>query len=239
MKYIERMSVRNLAVVTLSMLALVVLSASAAYAATTGSLRITGVVKNGTAHPSDFTLQIKSGNSTISASGDTITLSGLSATTHTITKIDGPAGYNVVWSGDCSAQGTVMIVPNITQECTATYVLGSLGSIKVNIVVKGGTATPSDFTVHLKKSGEPDTGSPSGSGSVVTFSQLAPGAYTIIGSTPPAGYSLVWSGACDSQGNVTVVGSATSTCTATNTYSSTSGGGSGRTRTPSLPRPGR
>ncbi|MDO8552837.1 MAG: hypothetical protein Q7S01_04950 [bacterium] len=120
-----RMSARNLLLVALSILAAMALYVSVAYAAATGSVRITGVVVNGTAHPSDFTLQIKNGNSVMSASGDTITFSGLNRGTYTITKTDGPSGYKVVWSGDCSAQGSVTILPGTTKLCTASYVLGS------------------------------------------------------------------------------------------------------------------
>lgn len=227
-------------IVAVSVLALVALSASVTYAATTGSLKILNVVKNGTAHPSDFTLEIKSGGSTISASGDTLIFSGLTAGTHTITKTDGPAGYSVVWSGDCTPQGTVVIVPTIMKVCTATYVLGPVGALKVNTVIQGGTAVATDFTVHLKKSGEPDTGAPSGSGSAVTFNNLTPGAYTVIQSPPLANYTVSWSGACNSLGNVTVVGDRTVTCTITHTFVPTGGsGGSGRPERPPSVRPPR
>jgi len=232
MKYNGIVSVGNFvvvffAVLLVSILAFLVLYAPA-YAALTGGVKITGVVKNGTANPSDFTLQIKSGNSTVSASGNVIVLNGLIAgDTYTITKTEGPSGYSVVWSGDCSAQGTVTILPSIMKNCTATYVLGPVGALRVNTVIKGGTAVAADFTVHIKKSGESDTGNPSGSGSTITFSDLLPGVYTVIQSTPLAGYSVTFGGGCNSQGNITVVGNSTATCTITNTFSSGSGGGSG------------
>ncbi|RJR13349.1 hypothetical protein C4585_02210 [Candidatus Parcubacteria bacterium] len=217
------MSGKKLAIVALLVFACAVASVSGTYAASSGSVKITGVVNGGRAQPSDFTLQIRFGNSSVSGSGNNITFSGLAAGFQTITMSEGPAGYRVAWSGDCNSQGTVLVIPNITRNCTATYVYGSLGTIVVNTVVNGGTATASDFTVHLKKEGEADTGSPSGSGSVVTFDQLIPGEYTVIQSTLPAGYTAVWSGACD-DGNVTVVGNRTATCTVTNTYTSASEG---------------
>lgn len=250
MNYHKNISAKNFAAAALSALALAALSAPLAYAAATGGVKITGVVRDGTAHPSDFTLQIKNSNSTIEGSGDTLIFSGLSAGTYTVTKSAGPSGYSIVWSGDCNPQGSVTIVPNMTKQCVATYVFGPVGSIKVNTVIKGGTATASNFTVHLKKSGQPDTGSPSGSGNTVTFDQLTPGAYTVIESAPPTGYSVSWSGACDTQGNVTVAANATATCTVTNTFTPppppppppVTGGGdnSGRSRGGSIPpRPSR
>lgn len=233
MQHLKTVLARNfvLAVIAVvSIIFLTIVSIPSAQAALTGGVKVTNVVKNGTANPSDFTLQIKFGNSTVSGSGNTIIFSGLTAgNTYTITKTEGPAGYSVVWSGDCSSQGTVLIVPNITRNCTATHVFGPVGILKVNVVVIGGTALPTDFTVHLKKSGEPDTGSPSGSGSVVTFSDLAPGDYKVIQSPLPLGYTLSWSGACDADGDVTVRAGRTVTCTATNTFSAQSDEGSGRT----------
>lgn len=238
MNYIGRLSGKHRVIAVLSILVLGLLTASITYAAGAGSVRVTNVVLNGTAHPSDFTLQIKSGNTTSSGSGDVVTFSGLSSGAHTITKVGGPSGYSIKWSGDCNAQGVVTIISNVTKRCTASYLLGSVGSIKVNVVVSGGTATPSDVTVHIKKNGEADTGSPSGSGGAITFSDLIPGGYRVIAS-PLTGYTASWSGACNSQGNVTVAGDATATCTLTNTYSSNSGGRTDRDRTTRAPRTSR
>lgn len=222
----------------LAALALLALTATGAYAATTGSLKITASVLNGTASASDFTLQIKSGNSTVSASGNSLTFSGLPAGTVTITKSDGPSGYNVVWGGDCTPQGTVTIIPNILRQCTATFMLGSVGTIQVNTVVQGGTAQAQDFSVHLKKSDQPDTGSPSGTGDSVTFNNLVPGTYTVIPSPAPAGYTRTFSGACNSQGTMSVQGDRTATCTVTYTFSG-GGSGGGRTDRPPTTRPPR
>ncbi len=238
MKYAQSSSL-SFVIAFLSLCTALVLSTTIAYAATTGSLKVTTAVQNGPATPSSFTLQIKVGNSTVSASGNSLTFSGLPAGTHTITKTAGPAGYNVVWGGDCTSQGTFMIIPNLLTQCTATFVLGSVGTLKVNTVINGGTAMQSDFTVHLKKSNEPDTGSPSGSGSTVTFNNLIPGSYSVIQSPPLDGYTLTWSDACNSQGTVTVVGDRTVICTITHTFSSHNSGGSGRTDRTPVVRPGR
>lgn len=229
---------RNFAIALTSLVALTVLTTVAAHAAVTGSLTITSVVHNGPAHPSDFTLEIRNGNSIISASGNTLVLSGLTAGTYTIRKTEGPSGYSVVWSGDCSPQGTVTIIPTVMRNCTATYVLGSVGTLQVNTVVKGGPALVADLPVHIKKSGEPDTGSPSGSGSTVTFDSLLPGTYTVVPAPAPEGYTRTFSGACNSQGTVTVQGDKTVTCTVTYTFS-TSGSGGSRPERPVPTRPPR
>lgn len=229
---------KSIVAVALSLLTLLAFTTLPADAATTGGLKITIVVQGGTARPSDFTLQIKNGNSTISGSGNNMTFSGLPAGTYTITNTSGPSGYRVEWSGDCTAQGTVTIVPPLIKLCTATFIFGPVGSIRVNTVIVGGTAVQSDFAVHVKKGDLPDTGSPSGTGSVVTFGNLTPGGYTVIQSPAPLGYTVTWSGACNALGNVTVVANTTATCTVTNTFGTGTGGGdAGRVRPPNPPRP--
>ena len=90
------------------------------------------------------------------------------------------------------------------------------GNVQVTESVVGGTASPSDFTVSV--SGGANVGTLTGSGNVITFSQLIPGTYTLSEVNSPAGYHVTWGGSCDAQGNVTVVSNATAACTATNTF---------------------
>ena len=212
-----------------------------AHAAVFGSVKVTGVVSSGTATPSDFDISIKkSGSATglSSGSGNIVTFSLLTPGTYTVSSTGGPAGYSATWSGACDTQGNVAVTANVEAQCTVTYSLGPVGSIKVTEVVVGGTANPSDFGVHLKKSGSVDTGSPSGSGAVITFGNLSPGGYSIIQSALPSGYHAILSGNCDTLGNITVVANATANCTITNIFSSTGGGGTGGGRT-RPPRPTR
>ena len=220
------------AVACLTILILYANSGTALAAAGSSAVVLNASVSGGTAVASDFTVQIKNSVNnigTLTGAGNTITFSSLQPGTYTLSEVSGPSGYVPVWGGDCNAQGTVTIAANATARCTVTYTFGSFGTIQVLEVVSGGTAKPTDYTVHLKKSGQTDTGSPSGSGAVVTFGQLAPGGYTIIEAGGPAtGYNTTWSGACNSQGNITVSSNTTSTCTITHTFvPPTTGGGSG------------
>ncbi len=251
----ERMSVRTIAgLCALSMLALAgitLLRAAPVHAITSGfgSVKVTEVVQGGgTATPSDFEVSIKksggANTGTLSGSGEVITFSSLTPGMYTLSESGGPSGYSTSWSGDCNAQGMIMVIVNVASVCTITHTFGAVGSIQVHEIVSGGTASPSDFTVHIKKSGAPDTGTPSGSGNLITFDQLTPGFYTVIESGGPSGYTVSWSGSCDSQGNVLVVANTTASCTITHTLIDTGGrggrGGDGSDRTNNRPpRPGR
>lgn len=101
-----------------------------------------------------------------------------------------------------------------------------LGSVRIQVVVVGGTAHASQFPLKIKKNGPVDTGSISGSGTTVIFSSLTPGTYTIT-STGPSGYRASWSGDCNSHGEVAIGLGTEATCTLTQTYGTTAGGGGG------------
>lgn len=101
-----------------------------------------------------------------------------------------------------------------------------LGSVRIQVVVVGGTAYASQFPLKIKKNGPVDTGSISGSGTTVTFSSLTPGTYTIT-STGPSGYRSSWSGDCNSHGEVVIGLGTEAACTLTQTYGTTAGGGGG------------
>lgn len=223
MRYLVALSVLTLA-----------LTGTSAHAATTGSVRITSTVAQGTANPSDFTLEIRSNGSRVSATGNTIVFGGLTPGVVTIAKTDGPSGYRVVWGGDCSPQGTVTIVAGAVRECTATYTLGRSGTLKVDTIVSGGTALPGDATIELRKDGAIVR---TGSGATTLFDNLAPGTY-VVSATPIANYTVAISGACGSQGAVSVLNNQTITCTVTYTYRGSSST-DGRTDRGTTPRTGR
>ncbi len=243
MEYIERVSVRSTAVIGMVVLlmcaGLVLLEWNTAHAAGGfGSLTVMEVVSGGMASPSDFTVEITQSGTTnggvLSGSGDVITFTRLLAAPYILTE-SGPPGYSVSWSGNCTVQGAVTIAASEEAVCTATNTFTPTGSIKIVDIVSGGSATPTDFTVHLTKSGSADTGVPSGSGSPILFTQLIPGTYTLSESGVPSGYSTSWSGACDAQGSVAVVANTTATCTLTNTFSAS--GGTGTSSRTSRPTP--
>lgn len=108
----------------------------------------------------------------------------------------------------------------------ASAAVSPLGSVKVQVVVVGGTANASQFPLKIKKNGPIDTGSVTGSGNTVTFSSLTPGSYTIT-STGPSGYRGTWGGDCDSRGELTIGMGDVAACTLTQTYGTSSGGGGG------------
>ena len=83
----------------------------------------------------------------------------------------------------------------------------------------GGTAVPSNWSIHVKSSGSDVSGSPqAGDDTTGTSYTLAPGGYVASETGGPSGYTgPTFGGDCDSSGNVTVVDGQTKTCTLTNT----------------------
>lgn len=111
--------------------------------------------------------------------------------------------------------------------------------------VQGGTATSSDFDIHILRSGVDVTGSPfAGSWTGTTF-ELGEGFYTVTESGGPDGYTPQFSGACDSEGRVGLTLSSEAVCRITNVFTATStppdtstttpptGGGGGEDNPPS------
>src|SRR3989344_8359410 len=112
-------------------------------------------------------------------------------------------------------------IPHLTaDECDAPPPAGS-GTLKVvKIVAGGGSASPSDFSLHVKSGGTDVGGSPQpGSVAGTSYVGLAPGEYT-VSETGPANYTASFIGACNSSGVVTVPDSLIPVvCTITNTFS--------------------
>lgn len=109
-------------ILTLSVFALFLFSARVD-AAVFGSVTIQVAVANGSADSSDFDIRIRKvggisfGN--LQASGDIITFGMLSPGTYLVTS-SGPSGYSASWSGDCNAQGEVIIEAGVAKQCTLT-----------------------------------------------------------------------------------------------------------------------
>lgn len=97
----------------------------------------------------------------------------------------------------------------------------STGSVKITVLVSGGTAQPSDFKQTITKKGS-RSGSVTGSGNTVTFS-VVPGTY-LISQKGPSRYTAVWSGDCSASGEVVVNSGAEARCTVTNTYGAKTSG---------------
>lgn len=110
------------------------------------------------------------------------------------------------------------LLPN---GCSETPPPGS-GTLKVVKQVSGGTAVPSDFSIHIK-AGESDiSGSPQpGSASGTAYTGFPPGSYTVSETGGPANYTASFSGACNGSGVVDIAVGDIKTCTITNTFSAT------------------
>lgn len=75
--------------------------------------------------------------------------------------------------------------------------------LEVIKTVEGGTAVPSDFSVHVLRNGIDIPGSPHpGSWTGTFYFNLAPGFYRVTETGGPPGYTAIFSGACDAQGNI-------------------------------------
>jgi hypothetical protein len=88
--------------------------------------------------------------------------------------------------------------------------------IKLVVNGSGGTAVPSNFTVHVKSAGVDVSGSPAaGTAAPGTPYSLSAGTY-VVSEEANASYVQSFTGACDSSGNVTLA-SIDKTCTIVNT----------------------
>lgn len=114
---------------------------------------------------------------------------------------------------------------------TQTAVAATTGSVTISVVVNGGTAQPSDFKLTMKKKGS--SSGITGAGNTVSFS-AQPATY-VITQSGPSRYGGVWSGDCNSKGEVVIAAGVAKNCTLTETYGSkpsSSGGGSSEPANP-------
>jgi len=100
--------------------------------------------------------------------------------------------------------------------CTITNTLQTGGLTVIKHVV-GGQDAASSWTMHIKQSNSDVVTPFAGAESPGTTKSLTAGTYTVSESGGPTNYSLSYSGACDANGNVTVLAGQTGTCTLTNT----------------------
>lgn len=128
--------------------------------------------------------------------------------------------------GALAASAIVATVSFTAPWQTASAATSPLGSVRIQVVVVGGSAHASEFALKIKKSGPVDTGSVTGSGNTVIFSSLTPGSYTIT-SSGPSGYRGTWSGDCNSKGELSIGIGTEAKCTLTESYGTTGGGGGG------------
>ncbi|MFA6463446.1 MAG: ice-binding family protein [Candidatus Paceibacterota bacterium] len=92
------------------------------------------------------------------------------------------------------------------------------GSVHIIKNVVGGTAVPSNFSIHLKLSGTDVAGSPAaGTTTPGTFYFLSAGNY-VVSEDPVSSYKASYGTDCDSVGNLSIPSGGSVICTVTNTY---------------------
>ncbi len=103
-------------------------------------------------------------------------------------------------------------------ECfTVIQPTGTLTVIKHVVNDNGGTATASQWSMHVAAGGADVGGSPfAGAESPGTTRTVNAGSYSIGESGGPSGYAATFSGDCDAHGNVTVTQGSAKTCTVVN-----------------------
>src|SRR5207253_3523594 len=103
--------------------------------------------------------------------------------------------------------------------CTITNndIAGTLTVIKHVVNDDGGSATASEWSMHIKSGGNDIVGSPfAGAESPGTTKGVDSGTYNVSESNGPSGYTASISGDCNSDGNVTIAPGESKTCTITN-----------------------
>ena len=200
---------------------------------TPSSLKIIKIVQDGTATSSDFQIHVKSATTSLDIAGSPqpgsatgTTYSGLASSTYIVSET-GPGDHSVTFSGACAGTSTIVLAGSTTVTCTITNTfVGTTSSITVTKIVQGGSATSSDFSIHVHKvegvnlidvAGSPQPGTASGT----TYGGLFAGTYHIAETGGPSDYSLSYSGNCDTNGFIVLASSTSATCTLTNTFTET------------------
>jgi hypothetical protein len=172
------------------------------------TLRIVKTVINdngGNKVVADFPLRINGTQSVTNGTVNTLTANRLQTVSETQL-----TGYTAsVWGGDCSAAGTITLLPGDVKTCTITNddVQPKLTVVKKIVNDNGGNATLASF-LPLQVGGTTVV-----NGSATGFNA---GTYT-VSETSVTGYVATFSGDCDSGGSVTLaVGSPDKSCIITN-----------------------
>ena len=135
---------------------------------------------------------------------------GFNAGTYTVSETQ-QEGYVATFSGDCNKNGSITLNVGDVKSCTITNndISPTQGSLTVTKIVtndNGGTATTTDFHLFVG-------GIEVANGQAMDF---ATGTYTISETGLTTGYAATFSGACDSNGQITVVAGSSTECTITN-----------------------
>ncbi|MBI4079711.1 lamin tail domain-containing protein [Candidatus Kaiserbacteria bacterium] len=187
----------------------------------TPMLRVTKIVINddsGTATTSDFALFIDGETTTSGVFAD------VTVGTHVVSEAS-TSTYTATFGGACDSSGNVTLAAGDRVECIITNddnpaepTMGTITITKVVVNDNGGTATSSDFVIHLH-TGDPMVdvaGSPqAGSATGTAYTSLAPGSYHVAENATST-YSTTFSGDCDDEGDISLAAGESKTCTVTN-----------------------
>ncbi len=169
----------------------------------------------GLAQADQFTISVTGGNPAPasfsgSETGVDVVVDGTAA--YSVVETGGPLqNYGVTYSPECSG----VMTPGATVTCTITNndvppTVGSLTVVKQVVNDNGGSGVVGDFTLTVSDNDEFSANVTSG------VSNLYEGGSYSVSEGPHAGYTLSFSGDCDSNGNVTVVNGESKTCTVIN-----------------------
>lgn len=204
-----------------------------------GSIRIVKNVVGGTASSSAFMLHLhrEVGQSMVDVVGSPqpgnaagTTYLNLSPGAYHVEETGGPAGYAQTFSGACSGSGAVNLATSTAVTCVVTNTFqatSTTGMLHVAKVVNGGTATSSNFMVHVMSGSSEVAGSPQAGSGAGTSYMLPFGTYAVSETGGPSGYTQSFSGDCNSSGSVTLSSTSTKHCMITNTFATSTVPGTG------------
>lgn len=193
-----------------------------------GHLTVFKIVQGGSAVPANFTMHVNATSSSDSfpgsSSGTVVDIE--TGESYLVTEhMNSITGYTSSFSSGCSGvMGTGYRTCVVTNTFTGTTTPPAASStVRLIKLVSGGTATSSNFSIHLHKvigqsmvdvPGSPQAGSSTGT----TYANLAAGTYHVDDTGGPSGYTPSFSGACNSSGVINLAASTSVTCTITNVY---------------------
>lgn len=151
----------------------------------------------------------------------------LGSGTYHVTETGGPSNYALTYGGDCDSSGHVTLTgASTTRSCTLTNTFTGtttptttpMAMLTVNKVVSGSATSSSAFQIHVKNAtSSMDVGGSPSAGSATGTSYMLPFGSYVVSETGGAGFSLAFSGDCNSSGMVTLSSTSSKTCTLTNT----------------------
>jgi Prealbumin-like fold domain len=178
----------------------------------------------GSSTAGQFSMHVRHSGSDVSgkspfAGDESGTSRTLSAGSFNVSETGGPSGYASSVSGDCATNGDVTLALAQNKTCTITNndIAPKLTVIKHVVNDNSGSATAGLFSMHVKLGGSDVSGkSPFAGAESGVQRTLDAGSYVVSESDGPTGYAASISGACASNGAVTLAPGDVKSCTITN-----------------------